>query len=117
MVRGPAGSYAAGMSVAPTHAAAAVGATEVVIRPSGEYDLATAPALWQTLTRACADRPDRVIVDLRNVDFVDMTTAGLFAGAARRVRSHGGQFRAVNPRDPVRRALALGGLNHLLVGV
>jgi len=58
MVRGPAGSYAAGMSVAPTHTAAALGAAEVVIRPSGEYDLATAPALWQTLTQACADRPD-----------------------------------------------------------
>lgn len=109
------------MSAAPSQFAAAVGVartgSDVVISPTGECDLTTAPGLWRTLTDVCANQPDRVILDLRDVDFVDMTTAGLFAGAAHRMRHQGGQFRAVNPRDPVRRALAIGGLNHLLVGV
>lgn len=89
---------------------------DVQVRPVGVCDLAAAPGLWATLTAVCAGQPDTVVIDLASVGLIDMTCAGLLAGASRRVRSYGGEFRAVNPSDLVRRSLAVSGLNHLLAG-
>ena len=58
-----------------------------VVSVSGELDLATAPALEQTLVGVADDRTDEVIVDLTGCTFLD--SQGLRAGPFRIYRSLG----------------------------
>ncbi len=65
------------------------GWTFVVI---GDLDLDTVPRLRYALADAFAAPSGDVVVDLRHVDFFDVTALNLFAEAARRVGRTGGRL-------------------------
>ncbi len=71
-----------------------------VVAPSGEIDVAAAPALRDALGRLVDEGTTRVVVDLDDVDFIDSTGLGVLVGAVRRARSAEGDLRLVctNPR-------------------
>src|SRR5437773_6425385 len=52
-----------------------------VVRLAGELDLYNANDVRQALFDACADRPERLVVDLGEVDFVDSTALGVLIEA------------------------------------
>jgi anti-anti-sigma factor len=84
------------------------GGGTVTITVIGEVDIATAPAFRDALTQ-CFARSGRIVVDARQVGFLDMTGAGLLAAAAHRAAETGRQF-VVMPSPLVRRVLDLAGL-------
>lgn len=49
----------------------------VVMRVSGEIDMATAPKLRQQVQNVTASRPDGLVLDLDGVDFIDSTGLGV----------------------------------------
>ncbi|MGH2969359.1 MAG: STAS domain-containing protein, partial [Solirubrobacteraceae bacterium] len=64
-----------------------------VVVPTGELDLATAPALEAALQRALESAASgRVVLDLRELDFIDSSGLRTLLTARRRAEDAGAQF-------------------------
>lgn len=57
--------------------------------------MATAPRFRQQLLAVIGTGAQNVVIDLSEVDFIDSTGLGVLMGAAKRVRSAGGDIRLV----------------------
>ena len=79
------------------------GALTVTLTVIGELDLWTAPILHEALVRCFAGERD-IIVDARQVTFIDVSAANLLIGAAVRAGQEVRRF-AVLPSRQVRRVL------------
>jgi anti-sigma B factor antagonist len=82
----------------------------VIVYVGGEVDLGSAPTLEETL----GDLSGVVIVDLRDVTFLDSSGMGLLVGQRNRLAKEGGDLRLRAPGDLARRTLELTGLSDLL---
>ena len=65
-----------------------------VVTLRGELDLAGAAALEQELARLDAAEPDAIVLDLRDVDFMDSSGLRVVAVAARARRSAAAGWRS-----------------------
>jgi len=88
------------------------GAAVIVV--SGELDLASAPALEEELTRAVTNGADPVIVDLRELEFIDSTGLGLLIKANRKAEAAGRRFAIVRGQSQVQRLLGVTGIEQRL---
>ena len=87
----------------------------VVVRLAGELDLYNAPAVREALANALARGPERLVVDLSDVTFVDSTALATFVEARANLGS-GERFALAAPGLAARRALEVSGLDrHLAV--
>jgi anti-anti-sigma factor len=93
------------MSTPPQFSVSTEGSVTTVAA-SGELDLAARDALRDAL----APLTGNVVVDLRQVTFLDSSCIGVIAGAGQRLRERGGDLRLRNPADVPRRALEITGL-------
>ena len=89
------------------------GRAVVVIR--GELDLATAPALEAALNQRL-DAGQDVVVDLRELEFMDSTGLRALVAAHARVENTEQTFLIVRPRPgaPIERILAVAGVERVL---
>jgi anti-anti-sigma factor len=85
-----------------------------VIVVSGELDLASAPALEEELDRAVTNGADLVIVDLRELEFIDSTGLGLLIKANRKAEEAGRRFAIVRGQSQVQRLLGVTGIEQRL---
>ena len=81
----------------------------VVISVSGELDLATSPALEQELERASSSATV-VIVDLRQLEFMDSTGLSVLVKAHQKAEELGQSFALVRGPQQVERLLSLTGV-------
>ena len=58
-------------------------AGEVWVLPRGDLDVATCEELEQALSIALASEAERVVIDLRGLEFIDSTGLRAIAGASR----------------------------------
>jgi anti-sigma B factor antagonist len=77
-----------------------------VVRVQGEVDAATAPRMGETVNRLLA-RKQRVVLDLRHVDFMDLHGLAVLMRATRQARADGGSFAIARPSVSVRRLVDL----------
>ena len=77
-----------------------------MVRVQGEVDAATAPRMGDTVNRLLA-RNQRVVLDLRHVDFMDLHGLGVIMRATRRARSDGGSFAIARAAPCVSRLVEL----------
>ncbi len=77
---------------------------------SGEADVLAAPHLRRHLDEIAAGGAGEVIVDLLRVPFLDSTILGVLLGAARRMRSAGGEVVLVSDDPRVLRTFEISGL-------
>ena len=89
------------------------GVSTIVIQ--GELDLATAPLVTAKLEEAFS-RPGSLVIDVTYMGFMDSSGLGILAKAFRRARSDGRGLAVRNPSPPVRRTLAIAGLDFLIEG-
>jgi anti-anti-sigma factor len=82
----------------------------LVLAVSGELDLATCPELEEHLGRAFASSAELVIVDLRELEFIDSTGLSVLVKAHQQAAEAGARFGLVNGGSQVRRLLSLTGL-------
>jgi len=82
----------------------------VVVRLAGELDLYNANAVRDVLLECCAESPDRLIVDLSGVKFIDSTALGVLIEARTRMPNRRG-FLLAAPGLETRRALDISGLD------
>jgi anti-sigma B factor antagonist len=66
-----------------------------VITVKGEIDVASAPALRTQLHAVCVEGVSAVVLDLREVTFLDSSALGVLVGALRRCREVGNDFKLV----------------------
>ena len=81
-----------------------------VVKLGGELDLYNAPQVREALTDACADSPQRVVVDLSEVEFIDSTALGVLIEARTQLANRRA-FLLAAPGLEARRALEISGLD------
>lgn len=87
----------------------------VVVSLAGELDLYNAEEVRGALLEACATEPQKLVVDLEAVRFIDSTALGVLIEARSKLADRGG-FRLAAPGLETRRALEVSGLDrHFLV--
>jgi anti-sigma B factor antagonist len=87
----------------------------VVIHLVGELDLYNAPEVRAALLELCTEQPERLVVDLGAVDFVDSTALGVLIEARTKLDDRR-SFLLAAPGLETHRALSISGLDqHLAV--
>lgn len=87
----------------------------VVVTLAGELDLYNAEEVRGALLEACATEPQKLVVDLEGVRFIDSTALGVLIEARSRLADRSG-FRLAAPGLETRRALEVSGLDrHFIV--
>ena len=87
----------------------------VIVRLVGELDLYNAPEVRSALLDLCAEQPERLVVDLADVEFVDSTALGVLIEARTKLTNRRA-FLLASPGRETRRALQISGLDqHLSV--
>jgi anti-sigma B factor antagonist len=81
-----------------------------VVRLAGELDLYNAADVREALLAACDETPERLVIDLAAVTFVDSTVLGVFVEGRSRVADKS-TFALAAPGAETRRALELSGLD------
>jgi anti-sigma B factor antagonist len=81
-----------------------------VIAVSGELDLASSPALQEELDRVTASDSQILIIDLRELDFMDSTGLSVLVRAHQRIEEQGRQLAMVKGPQQVQRLLSLTGV-------
>lgn len=82
----------------------------VVVSLAGELDLYNAHEVREALLECCAEEPDRLVVDLSDVKFIDSTALGVLIEARTRMANRRG-FLLAAPGLETRRALEISGLD------
>lgn len=80
------------------------------MRLTGELDLYNAEEVRAALREVCMRQPERVVVDLSEVEFMDSTALGVLVEAKRQL-AKGDGFALVAPGLEARRALETSGLD------
>jgi anti-sigma B factor antagonist len=82
----------------------------IVVSLAGELDLYNAATVREALLECCAESPERLIIDLSNVKFIDSTALGVLIEARTRMSNRRG-FLLAAPGLETRRALEISGLD------
>lgn len=82
----------------------------IVVRLTGELDLYNAETLRTALFEAAAEEPERLVVDLGDVRFMDSTALGVLIETRKRLAGGRG-FLLAAPGLETKRALAVSGLD------
>ena len=88
--------------------------TAVVIHLGGELDLYNAAQVRSALADAYAQTPERIVVDLGEVEFIDSTALGVLIETRAKLNNRDGLLLAA-PGLETRRALEVSGLDKLFV--
>ncbi|MEV6740796.1 STAS domain-containing protein [Streptomyces sp. NPDC051104] len=78
-----------------------------VLTVAGEIDHDTAPPLQQALDLSRLGSPPRVVVDMRQVTFMDSAGINLLVAAHQATTQAGGWLRLASAQDPVMRTLQI----------
>ncbi len=105
----PAGDGTAGIREDPVAGIARTDGS-IVVSLAGELDLYNAHIVREALLACCDEAPDRLIVDLSDVKFIDSTALGVLIEARTRMPNRRG-FLLAAPGLETRRALEISGLD------
>ena len=86
----------------------------LVIRLGGELDLYNAGQVRSALVDAHAQAPERIVVDLGEVEFIDSTALGVLIETRAKLNNRDGLVLAA-PGLETRRALQVSGLDKLFI--
>jgi anti-sigma B factor antagonist len=89
----------------------------VLIGVSGELDLASSPELERELERGAASDISLLIIDLRNLEFMDSTGLSVLVRAHQKATQSGKRFAIVKGPQQVQRLLSLTGVAERLTVV
>jgi anti-sigma B factor antagonist len=78
-----------------------VGAATVLV-PAGEIDLQRSPGLYREFMKVCKTRPRRLVIDLREVGYMDSSGVSTLVEVLRSVKGYGGTLVLLSPTARVR---------------
>lgn len=80
----------------------------------GDLDGHAAASLRDAITAALQAPPDRLVLDLGHVEFIDSMGLGAIVAGVKRAGEASTALRLTNPRPSVRRTLTMFGLDNLV---
>jgi anti-anti-sigma factor len=84
------------------------------VEVAGEVDMHTAERLGETLVTASDGRPERLILDLSAVGFIDSIGLSVVAQSAKKLLAVGGAFEIVCADSGILRVFEITGLRDIL---
>lgn len=84
-----------------------------ILTVQGEVDIYTSPKLKDAIVGLLDQGQSRLVVDLKDVEFIDSAGLGVLLGSLKRVREHQGEIVLVAARDPVLKLFSLTGLDRV----
>jgi anti-sigma B factor antagonist len=87
---------------------------KTIVSVAGEIDAYTAPKLREALTPLTNESKPNIIVNLKNVSYMDSTGLGVFVGLLKAVRSEDGQLKLVELTDRLERLFSITGLSDII---
>lgn len=87
----------------------------VILVFEGELDVTSAAEAEEAVRRACADAPDRMILDLTRLAFMDSTGVRVLVRARRRLAERGAAIVLAGLSPSVSRIMHITGLNRAFV--
>jgi anti-sigma B factor antagonist len=81
--------------------------SSTIVTLAGEVDLHFSPQVHDVLDRACGRSPERLILDLSAVGYMDSSGIGTLVWGYRRVQGYGGRFFLVGLQDKVKALLEI----------
>ncbi|WP_042463475.1 anti-sigma factor antagonist [Neobacillus dielmonensis] len=88
---------------------------EIWVQVAGEIDAFTAPKLREELSPyAEGDMASVIVIDLKNVSYLDSTGLGVFVGLFKQLKQKDGELRLVNLSNRVQRLFEITGLSHIM---
>ena len=85
----------------------------VIVRPVGDVDLGCAPTLRQRLKEVQNENPERLVIDLSAVPYMDSSGVGSLVEALVRAKHRGRRFSLVSAHPATLRALRLARLDEV----
>jgi anti-sigma B factor antagonist len=89
------------------------GSGPTVVHVGGEIDVYTAPALRRELDNQINAGCKDLVVDLRNVTFMDSTGLGVLVGRLKLIRTQGGIMRVLGATERVLKVFTITGLDRV----
>jgi anti-sigma B factor antagonist len=86
----------------------------VTLSLSGELDLASAPILEQAIDALPWQELEELVIDLRQLTFIDSTGLSLLIGASQRAASGSQRFAVTEVPEQARRLFCIAGVSALL---
>jgi anti-sigma B factor antagonist len=87
---------------------------KTLVKVSGEIDVYTAPKLREELS-GLADEPNQtLIVDLKDVTYIDSTGLGVFVGLFKKLTNNNGELKLVDLSERLLRLFEITGLNNII---
>lgn len=86
-----------------------------VVVPTGEIDLHQSPGLYQELMAVCKTRPARLVIDLREVTYLDSSGVSTLVEAFRTINGYGGKLILLAPTARVRGMFEIAKLDQFFV--
>lgn len=74
----------------------------VVLQPSGDVDMSQSPALRDAIRQAFQERPERLVVDLDQVEYMDSSGLATLVEAMKTINNQEGRLVLCNMRPRVR---------------
>lgn len=82
---------------------------------SGEIDHHNAKEIRTQLDRyIIASRPSQLVIDLKEITFMDSSGIGLIMGRCKLMKQCGGRLEILNPQPYIRRVLRLAGIERIV---
>lgn len=81
---------------------------------AGEIDAYTAPKLKEALLPLTELNGNTIIVDLKNVNYMDSTGLGVFISALKSTKEHNSKMKLVSLQDRVQRLFEITGLDSII---
>lgn len=77
-------------------------ATHKILPLEGEIDLHLSAAVAESLNTVIKEKPRRLLVDLKDVSYIDSSGLAVLLNAMRKVEFYGGKFYLIGMRDGLR---------------
>jgi anti-sigma B factor antagonist len=87
---------------------------KTVVFVAGEIDAYTAPKLREALLPLAEESKSNLIVNLKNVSYMDSTGLGVFVGLLKIIRKNDGHLNLVELSERLERLFSITGLNDII---
>ncbi len=85
--------------------------TAIIITIEGEVDLYSSPQIRKTIIDLIGDRKPALLIDLKNVTYMDSSGVATLVEGLQRIREYGGQLYLCNLQGAVREVFELSRLD------
>jgi anti-sigma B factor antagonist len=87
---------------------------EVLIHIGGEIDAYTAPKLREELLSLAEGGNKLIIVNLKEVTYLDSTGLGVFVGLFKELKKNNGELKLIDLSNRLKRLFEITGLSHIM---